>query len=232
MPEMSEGAIHELAQYRVIAATPAEAQRKVAELKKDNQKERDKVRDLTEKLKAVPPEGAVVLAGEEATAYAAWKTALEGMKPEDVAKLKSDNATLTADKAKRDRKDLLAAARETEGWNDSAPDVLMALEGFNALDLTQGDVTVERTNGGKKESVKAKTAFVTVDGKPVRISDWVKEAQPVIATILTAQTSGNGSGTSASVAAPEQRGHSTGGVTQRTAEDHQKAVTSRVDYSV
>lgn len=223
---VSDRDLSDLYSFRAIGASPAEVSKKLADLEKDNQKERDKVRDLTEKLRAVPAEGSVVIPpGEEATEYAAWK-ALE-VKPEDVAKLKTDNATLAAEKAKRDRRDALEAARETEGWNDKAPNLLMALAGFDALEMTQGEVTVEKTANGKKESVKSKTALVTVDGKPVRVSEWAKEAHPDIAPLLTVNAEGGGEAAGGR-AVSEQRGNPgtatvTGGIDEMIAANRSAA---------
>lgn len=207
---MSDRDVQDLGAYRYLGSTPGELAKKIADLEKDNQKERGKVADLTEKAKAAPPEGAVVLTGEDATAYAAWK-ALE-IKPEDVAKLKADNATLAAEKARRDRQDILAAASPTEGWNENAPKALLKLAGFDAVELSAGEVTVERMNAGKKENVKAPTAFVTVDGKQVRISEWLAKEAPEWVPMLSAQTTGNGGSSDGSPGIPmaEMRGGSSG----------------------
>jgi hypothetical protein len=228
---MPESAFTELAAYRAIAPTPAEVTRKIADLERDNQKERDKVRDLTEKAKGVPPEGSVVLTAEEAKVHEAWKAL--GVKPEDVATLKTERDTLATEKKQRDRKDILRSALATEGWNEQAPDVLQNTTGFDALELSEGEVTVERLNGGKKENVKQKTAFATVEGKQVRVADIIKEKWPYLAPVLVASASGNGStagGDGRGV--PEQRGMASAGGTTRTPEDHAKAVRTKVDYSV
>ena len=228
---MTDRDVQDLGAFRYLGSTPGELAKKIADLERDNQKGRDKVKDLEAVAAKVPAEGAVVLTGEDATEYAAWKAL--GMKAAEAEKLKTDNATLSADKKTRDRLDLLTTAREAEGWNENAPKALTKLAGFDAVDLTQGEVTVERTVAGKKESAKVPTAFVTVDGKPVRIGEWLKSTAPEFVPLLTAQasngTSGNGAG---GVPVPDMRGSAGSGSTTRTEEDHRKAVTSRVDYTV
>lgn len=232
MPEVSENVLTELAEYRAIGRAPEDVRRKIADLEKDNQKQRSEIDGLKERVKALPAEGAVVIPpGEDATEYAAWKAL--GLKAADVAKVTKERDDLSAKDVARTRKDVLAAARETEQWNEQAPDVLLDIAGFAEMELTQGDVTVEKTVNGKKENQKAKTAFVTVDGKPVRVSEWVREHKPHIATLLTAQANGNGgSGGGPGIVATEMRGGGGGGAAVRTQEDHTKAVRSKVDYSV
>ena len=228
MPEITDAQLTEYHQYKAIAPTPAEVTRKIDDTVKDNGRQRDEIRDLKEKVKAIPAEGAVVIPpGDEATAYAAWK-ALE-MKPEDVAKVKKERDDLAAKDAQRTRQDLLTAARETEGWNENAPKALLKLAGFDALELTAGEVTVEKVNAGKKENVKAPTAFVTVDGKPVRISEWLAKEAPEFVPLLTAQGSGNGGGGSPGIVVQEQRGH-TGSPGTKTDDDFRKATAGTAQY--
>lgn len=228
---VSDRDLADLYSFRAIGSSPAEVTKKIADLERDNQKQRGEIDGLKEKAKGLPAEGAVVIPpGEEATAYAEWK-ALD-LTPADVAKMKTDNATLAAEKARRDRQDILAAASPTEGWNENAPKALLKLAGFDAVELTAGEVTVERMSGGKKENVKAPTAFVTVDGKPVRISEWLSKEAPEFVTLLTAQANGNGNGTGGGgITVPEQRGASSSD-RKVTDEDVRKSAERTVDYTL
>lgn len=200
---MSDRDVQDLGAYRYLAPTPGEMAKKVKDLEDDAAKYREKIKGLEEKAKGVPAEGAVVLTGEDAAEYTAFKAL--GIKAADVEKLKGDNATLAADKRSRDRKDLLRAAREVEGWNEQAPDVLQNTTGFDALELTEGEVTVEVVSAGKKENVKKKTAFATVDGKPVRVSELVKDRWAYLAPVLSAGTT-DGDGGREGRTVPDQRG--------------------------
>lgn len=227
----SERDYADLVAFRLIASSPADVTRKIGELEADNQKQRREIEGLKEKAKGLPPEGSIVLTADDAKTYEAWKAL--GVKPEDVAMLKTERDTLATEKKQRDRKDILRSALATEGWNEQAPDVLQNTTGFDALELSEGEVTVERLNAGKKENVKQKTAFATVDGKQVRVADIIKEKWPYLAPVLVASANGNGSGAGGDGrGVPEQRGMASAGGTTRTPEDHAKAVRTKVDYSV
>lgn len=204
-----------------------------ATLKSENADRRQKVKELEGELataRAAVPEGAKVLTADEAKA---WERYVALGTPDEAEALKKERDELAAKDATRTRQDILTAASPTEGWNENAPKALLKLAGFDAVELTAGEVTVERAGtGGKKENVKAPTAFVTVDGKQVRISEWLAKEAPEFVPLLTAQASNGNGASSGGITVPEQRGNAGNSPTVRTQEDHAKAVTSRVDYSV
>lgn len=203
MPEMADRDFTELHAFRAIAASPDEVRRKIAELEKDNHKQRGEIDGLKEKVKAVPADGSVVLSKEDGEAHAAF-VALN-LKPADIAALVTERDTLKVDKSKRERRDALVAGREAEGWNEQAADVLLNTVGFDALEITVEDVDVERVVAGVKKTEKAKAPFVTVDGKKVRASEWVKEHLPHLPPVLSAQST-NGTSTTQGITVTEMRG--------------------------
>lgn len=122
---MSDRDVQDLGAFRYLGQTPGELAGKIKKLEADNEKQRGEIRDLTEKVKAVPAEGAVVLTGDDATAYAEWK-ALD-LKAADVAKLKKDNAALLEKDATRERKDAFAKVAKLHGMPDDAAATMAGL---------------------------------------------------------------------------------------------------------
>lgn len=233
--ELSPAEERTLARYEALG-TPEELQKLAADnekLKKENAERREANRALTEErdgLKAKVPDGAVVLTGDEAKAYETLTAS--GVALTDVPKVAEERDALRTQKAKRDRRDELMQGAPAEGWGEHAADVLLDTVGFDAVtDIELRDV--DGPNGRDGKPTKVKAPFLTVDGKQVRASEWVKEHKPHLAGALAVQgsTSGNGTGDS-SRAVPEQRGGGGSTPTVRTQEDHTKAVRSRVDYSV
>lgn len=227
---VSDRDLSDLYSFRAIGASPAEVTKKIADLERDNQKQRGEIDGLKEKAKGLPAEGSVVIPpGEDATEYTAWKAL--GVKAADVEKITKERDELAAKDATRTRQDILTAASPTEGWNENAPKALLKLAGFDAVELTAGEVTVERVNAGKKENVKAPTAFVTVDGKQIRISEWLAKEAPEFVPLLTAQANGNGASGGQGIVIHEMRG-SGGGDRKITDEDVRKSAERTVDYTL
>lgn len=203
---MSDRDVQDLGAFRYLGSTPGELAKKVADLERDNQKFRDKNKELEATAAKVPAEGAIVLTGDEATAYAAWK-ALE-MKPEDVAKLKSDNATLAADKAERDRKDAFAGAVEALKW---PKDVVATLLDMKSLDGATVEVKTEKVQGKDGKQEDAPVPYVTLAGegqKPQKLSEFAASA-PQLKGIRT--EGGETAATTAGIPMHEMRGGGGGG---------------------
>lgn len=170
MPEITDAQLTEYHQYRAIAPTPSEITRKIEEAIKDNGKQRDEIRELKEKVKAVPAEGAVVLAGDDATAYAAWK-ALE-LKPEDVAKIKGERDEFAGKIAQRDRKDGFAKVATLHGWAAETADAMLDMKSLDGATL-EFKATKVRDKSGKE--VDGEEAWVTLAGegqKPQKFGDF------------------------------------------------------------
>jgi hypothetical protein len=204
VPEMPESAFTELAQYRAIASTPAEVTRKIADLEKDNQKERDKVRDLTEKAKALPPEGSVVLDAEAAKKHAAFEAL--GKTPEELGKLTGEVEELKTKDAARTRQDAFAGAVKALGWPE---DTVTTLLDMKSLDGALVEVKTEKVAGRDGKQVDTPVPYVTLAGegqKAQRFSEFVESA-PQLKGIRTDAGNGNSSGGGfEGRTTPEQRG--------------------------
>lgn len=225
MPEITDTQHREYLSFLALNQSPADITAKFGKLEKDNQKQRDEIRERDEKLKALPAEGAKVLTKEEAEEWEAFQ-ALK-LKPKQVEETVAERDTLKAKVEEREKRDALSKAVATEGWADESIPVLHKLLGSVPLELKTEDVEV--TKDGKKTKESKPVGYVTVEGKAVRLSAWA-ESEGLPATFFTASTAKT---TGDWRPAPEQRGNGgASSTTERTAEDHSKAVRAKVDYSV
>lgn len=226
MPEVTDAQLTEYHQYKAIAPTPTDVTRKIDDLVKDSGKQRDEIRDLKEKLKGLPAEGAEVLTGDDATEWKAFK-ALD-VKSSDVKTALTERDTLKTEKAQRDRRDKLAKAVTTEGWSEKSTGILARLIGDKPLELEDEDVEVQES--GKSVKKKMPVGYVTVDGKPVRLSEWAKTEDGLVELLAGGTNSNGGTGGGTGRPAPEQFGG--GGKTpgRPTEEDVKKSTARTADY--
>lgn len=165
----------------------------VAELLKDNFKQRDEIRgylaQIDEVKSKVPAEGTMVLTAEQAKDWTAYQ---ELGKPEDLKAKVEKVSTLEADLAKRDREAAIASAAEAAGYKAS---VLAKLPGTEALKF---ELREEEVDGEKK-----KIAYVTGSGDgatPQKLSDYAEREWADFVPALTAEAAAStpataGSGT-------------------------------------
>lgn len=230
MPRELTGA-EEVAFNRYQAfGTPDEISRIVQEverLKTENGDRRKENRTLTEErdaAKALIPEGATVLTGDDATAYEALKT--KGVRLGDVDAIVTERDTLKAKDASREKREAITKAVATEGWAPESAPILHRLLGDAAFEVKEENTEV--TEGGKKVTKKVPVGYVTVDGKSVRISAWA-EAEGYSAAMFAAngnRTTGDGR------TVPEQRGMERNAGKAPTDEDVRKATMRTADYQI
>jgi len=220
--EITEAQHREYLSFLALQMSPTDITSKVAKLEKDNQKQRDEIRERDEKLKAVPAEGSKVLTAEEAKEWEALQAL--ALPAAEVKKIVTEHGDLKSKVATRERQDGLAKAVVTEGWVPESANVLDMILGDAPFETK--DEEVEVSEGGAKVKKTLAVGYVTVDGKAMRLSEWAK-AKSLPDTMFAAKA---GSGDPTLPAQRGGRGASSDGA--RTAEDHKKAVTARVDYSV
>lgn len=187
--------------------TPEEVAKIVADngkLKSENADRRQKVADLEAELaKAKPPEGAVVLAGDEAAEHTAFKAL--GIKAADVAKLQTDNAALVEAGAARDRRDAFAKVKTVLGWADEAVDTMLDMK-------TLDGATVEfkpakaKDKTGKDVDVEEPWITLAGDGQKAQKFSEFAAASPQLKGIRT----DGGTAATPGVSAPEMRGSGVG----------------------
>lgn len=158
---MSDRDVQDLGAFRYLGSTPGELAGKIKKLEGDNEKQRGEIRDLTEKAKAVPAEGAVVLTGDEATEYAAWK-ALD-VKAADVAKLKTDNAGLVEKVAKAERETAFAKVAKLSGLSEDAAAAMLDMRSLDGAVWEFKAAKVKDPTTGKE--VDTEEVFVTLAGE-------------------------------------------------------------------
>lgn len=199
-----------------VQSEAAEQRKKVTELETENAG-----------LKAKMPEGAVVLTGDEAKAYAAVQQSgktLKGLN-DDLGELdglrKKDEA--------RTREDAWRKAAKAEDFDpDRAVKALGKLEGFAALPFEVKTETVKDAKGERTDEV----GYVTVDGKSVRLAKYLQEHADFL---IPGLTNGNGQGKSdaGKRELPEMRG---GGAGSRagplTEDDYRKSADKTVKYTL
>jgi hypothetical protein len=204
MPEVAftERDVADLYAYRAIGSTPAEITKKIAGLETDNQKEREKVRDLTEKAKGVPADGAVVLTGDEAAEHEAIKAL--GIKAADVAKLTGKVTDLEAKDAERTRKDAFTDAVKALKWPE---DTVATLLDMNSLNGATVELKTEKVTDKDGKQVDEQVPYVTLAGegqKPQKFAEFAT-ASPQLKGIRMDGGNGNGTGDTFR-GVPDQRG--------------------------
>lgn len=166
MPEITDAEYRQFVRYQDLG-TPEEVVKKVSGLETDNKKQRDEIRDLKA---AAPPEGAVVLTGDEAKAYPTLK---ELGKPEVIqAKLTKAEET-EGELAAMKRSRTVREAADAHGYK---PSVLEKLPGADKLSF---EVKTEKVKDEKGEETEAKVAYVTPPeegAEPVRLTDHAEAA--------------------------------------------------------
>ena len=224
----SEGDYKDLLAFRNLFPTPTDANRKVADLEADNQKQRKEIEGLKEKAKGLPPEGAVVLTAEEAKFHEAWK-ALD-LKPEDVAALKAERDTLKDKDAQRTRQDAFSGAVKALGWPE---DTVVTLLDMRSLDGATVELKPEKGKDKAGKDVDVQVPYVTLAGegqKPQKFAEFASAAPQLKGIRTDASGNGNGTGGEGRFVA-EQRGTGNG---QRTVtdEDVARSTARTVDYTL
>lgn len=225
MPEITDSQHREYLSFVALQMSPTDITAKIGKLEKDNQKQRDEIRERDKKLEALPPEGAAVLTGDDVKEWEAVKAL--GVKATEVKKGLEERDTLKVEKAGRDRRDALARAVGTEGWSPESAKVLAKLLGDLPVEVKDEDVDV--TENGKTAKKKLPVGYVTVDGKGVRLSDWVK-SEDLPDTLFTAATGQRHTDTGRS--APEQRGNGGAPSKELSAEAVRRSTAATVDYNL
>lgn len=152
-------------------------------------------------LKAKVPDGAVVLAGDDAKAYAEIVAAGKTLK--DFAADTKRLSELETKDAAREREDSVRKAAKAEGLDpDRAVKAFANLAGADALTFEDGEVQVQ----GKQD--KQPAGFVTVDGKKLRLGEWLASEHPYLNLAAQNGAGGNGGGVRE---VPEMRGKAPAG---------------------
>jgi hypothetical protein len=200
-----------LQRYGQTAESALRMAEKLAESENANWRLREKNRTLSDDLKAVqskvPADDARILTTDEAAAYDAY-TAL-GLKPADIQKAIEDSAATKGELTSLKRADAFRAAAEAHGYKPAA---LAKLPSLANQDIAIEDV---ETKGSDGKPVKAKRAYVTVDGKKTALPDYIEahDAEFLPALALAAEPAasrGDGVGSPAGggkrpAGAPEMR---------------------------
>ncbi len=154
MPEISDSEFRSFIRFQALG-TPEEVEKKVRDLETDNKKQRDELRERDEKLKSLPPEGAVVLVGDEAKAYPAVKELVTLGKPEEI-KAKLENGEKAVGRvAELERQQAVQSAAAAAGYKAS---VLEKLPGSDKLRFEVKEETVKDAQG---KDTKVNVAYVT-----------------------------------------------------------------------
>lgn len=197
MPEITDSQHREYAQYQALG-TPEEIKKTQGDLEKakkegaERRTENAALKTENEALKAKVPDGAVILTGDEAAAYAAVQTA--GLTLAQVDAGLKERDTLKAAVAAREHEDAWRETIKGEGWADvdGALKALSGMKDFEALRPELMETEVEVTANGKTERVKKKVGFVTPEGGTAkRAGEWLKEVNPLLHTAVSA-SKGNG----------------------------------------
>lgn len=223
---MSDRDVQDLGAFRYLGSTPGELAKKIADLERDNQKGRDKVKDLEAHAAKVPAEGAVVLTGDEATEYAAWK-ALE-VKAADVEKLKTDNAELVEKDAVRARKDAFREAVDALKWPSEVVDTLLDIK---SLDGASVEIKTERVTGKDGKQVDEKVPYLTLAGdgqKPQKFSEYAATSAQLKG--IKMDTNANSGAPGGGIVVPDMRGQS-GKTGPKTDEDFKAATVATAEYN-
>lgn len=192
---------------------------KLPKVQEEAKQRRERIEALEKEngeVKAKVPEGAVVLTGDEATAYTALHTAGKTLK--SLSDDQGELETLRKKDAARSREDGWRKAAKAEGYDpDKAINAFGKLAGFGDLPFEVKKAKVEFTNGAKKEEKEDDFGFVTVDGKTVRLGEYLQQNADFLIPGL--KPSGNG-GTTVDAGrreVPDQRGGGGGGGRTNTA---------------
>jgi hypothetical protein len=182
MPEITDAQMAEYRAYQSVGGTPDQLTKKVGDLEKDNQKQRDEIRGLRDDKKALeaklPADGAVVLTGDDA---AAWPRYAKLGKPDELEGAVTERDTLKKDAAARAWEDRVKAAAEAEGWGGKPGILKLALRG-----LEDHVLEVRDEKGDKGE---AKVAYIKEpgEGKSARkLRDFLKDREPEVLEALGA----------------------------------------------
>lgn len=156
-PEPKPAVTPENATAAVIAKNGGDPSKAVLELTRENYKLRDKNRELRGK---VTPEGAVILTGDDAKAWQAYR---DLGKPEDLKATRDERDTLKADGAKRAKADL---------HQQIAGDTFNVKVLSTLLDSNNVTVELREEKLGQKDIV---TPYVKDGGKDVKLLDYAKK---------------------------------------------------------
>lgn len=198
---MSDRDVQDLGAYRYLGQTPGELAKKIADLEKDNQKGREKAKELEAAAAKAPAEGAVVLTGEDATEYAAWKAL--GVKAADVAKLQGENATLTADKATRERKDAFAKVAKLHGMPEDAAATMAGLVLFQGATFEFKPAKGKDKNGNDADTEEVLVTLAGDGQTQQKFADLLGTAPELKGVRMEAGTQAE-----TGITVPEQRGQS------------------------
>lgn len=224
MPEISEQDYRTFLRLQDVAAKydgPDGLRKKIETLETDNAGYRSKVKELEGKQ---VPEGAVVLTGEEATAYPTLK---ELGKPEEIKGKLEKLPTLEAEIARRDReaaRDAAARALGIEG-NDLRP-----FAGSDALSYETREEEVE-LQGGKRE--KRPVPYVKDgEGKEHKLVDFGKAQWGRPFEALLSQDRRQSTQERTPTPFPRQTPDGAPAKGERTDEDFRKATEQTVHYAI
>lgn len=170
--------------------SPTAITKKLGEMERDNQTQREEIRDLKGK---VPKDGSTVLTGEDAKRWDAFqklgRTAEEiaadakklerwealNLKPEEVATVQRERDELKTKDAARTRRDAIAAAVEAMGW---PKDTAATLGDLKSLDGATFEVKTEKGKNAKGEDADLPVAYVTIAGQqPVKLSEFATKTE-------------------------------------------------------
>lgn len=159
--------------------TSTDSERRVRRLLKDNQKQRDEIRDLKVQVKDLekvkPQEGTVVLTAEEAKQWTAFK---ELGKPEDVKAKLEKLPELEQKVQAREHADAVTKACEMAGLNATA---MLKLPGVSDLKF---EVKKEKVDG--KDVDVAYVTEAKQGATPKKLTDHVEAAWPEFLPALKA----------------------------------------------
>lgn len=221
MPEISDAEYRNYVRYQSLG-TPEEVERKIRDLEKDNRKQREEIREASEKLKGLPKETEVVVPKEKAELLERYEKL---GKVEDLEKASGELETLRQKDAQRTREDAMRAAAQVYGYDF---DVLKDLPGAAA-----GTFEVKKEKDGDREVEVAYFTPGEKDAKPVKLTEHVDSAwgkfKPALEANADQDRRGGGS-TERAFARQSGQERMAGG--KKTEDDFRRAVEATADYQL
>lgn len=167
----------ELGQWRALGASPTEVAKKIEGLESDNRKYRQEEKPALERelgeLRPLKGEGVVVLQGDDAKEYQAFKAL--GLKAADIATERTELVTLREKDTRRTADDQLV---EAAGVAKLKATVLRTIKGLEGAQFSTKDGQVPDGKGG---TVAGKVAYITPPGEnqqAVELNEWLKANVP------------------------------------------------------
>ena len=182
MPEISQMDLNQFQQFQALGMPPAEVAKKIKDLERDNKKQRDEIREMTEK---VPKDGEVVVKKEDADNLTAYKELGEAKEIKD--KLEAGEKAKTS-LQNRETRDAAATFAKAAGLDDATVDTIVAIPAFEGAKFEVRKV--------KKDDEETEVAYVTLKGDGEKAMSFEDAADKVTALkgLKTAEPEKKGGG--------------------------------------